>query len=67
MAVNGEKFWARKERRYKRYVVIPDVGISEVYCNGFQIIQPGLHARIAFHCFQIGADRSCRGSLYTPK
>ena len=33
MAVNGEKFWARNKRRYKRYVVIPDVVISEVYCS----------------------------------
>ena len=33
MAVNGEKFWARNQRRYKRYVVIPDVVISEIYCS----------------------------------
>ena len=33
MAVNGEKFWARHQRRYKRYVVIPDVVISKVYCK----------------------------------
>ena len=33
MAVNGEKFWARNQRRYKQHVVIPDVVISEVYCN----------------------------------
>ena len=32
MAVNGEKFWARNQHRYKRYVVIPDAVISEVYC-----------------------------------
>ena len=34
VAVNGEKFWPRNQRRYKRYVIIPDVVISEVYCNG---------------------------------
>ena len=43
VAANGEKFWARNQRRYKRYVVIPDVVIpdvvipdvviSEVYCS----------------------------------
>ena len=33
VAVNGEKFWARNQRRYKRYVVIPDVVISEAYCT----------------------------------
>ena len=33
VAVNGEKFWARNQRRYKRYVAIPDVVISEVYCR----------------------------------
>ena len=34
VAVNGEKFSARNQRRYKRYVVIPDVVISKVYCTG---------------------------------
>ena len=33
VAVNGEKFWARNQRRYKRYVVIHDVVISKVYCT----------------------------------
>ena len=33
VAVNREKFRARIQRRYKRYVVIPDVDISEVYCT----------------------------------
>ena len=28
--VNGEKFWARNLRRYKRHVVIPDVVISDM-------------------------------------
>ena len=32
VAVNGEMFWARNQRRYKRYAIIPDVVISEVYC-----------------------------------
>ena len=32
VAVNGEKFWAKNQRHYKRYVVIPDVVISKVYC-----------------------------------
>ena len=33
MAVNGEKLWARNQRRYKRYVVnTPGVVISELYC-----------------------------------
>ena len=36
VAVNGEKFWARNQRRYKRYVVIPDVVVSEVYCTYLQ-------------------------------
>ena len=31
VAVKGEKFWARNQCCYKRYVVIPDVVISEVY------------------------------------
>ena len=35
MAVNGEKFWARNQRRKKRYVVIPDVVIFEVYCISY--------------------------------
>ena len=27
VAVNGEKFWARNQRRYKRYVVISDMSL----------------------------------------
>ena len=33
VAVYREKFWARIQRRYKRYVGIPDVIISKVYCT----------------------------------
>ena len=27
VAVNGEKFWAKNQRHYKRYVITPDVVI----------------------------------------
>ena len=36
MAVREEKFWARNQR-YKRYVVIPNVLISEVYCTSVHL------------------------------
>ena len=39
VAVNGEKFWAKNQRHYKRYVIIPDVVIiiiSKVYCRPTQ-------------------------------
>ena len=64
VVVNGEKFWARNQIHYKRYVVIPDVVISEVFCKWWELDRRILSCHQTHHLFFISGQISQLVSLY---